>query len=1308
MIATYLILNTMKTSIYSKTLLACTFLLFLIPLSTNAQTQSEVVSITWGEPVTQRHGEEYVKVPNVKGQSLDGYRPNFFFKKSVENEVESIAINSIQTTPATTEDKKYLDQFFIRISETFEADYKVSSASGEKSAIVSMMPFIRKKGQIHRIISFEVIYKKGVSGAKKSYAKKSVVNSVLAQGNGDWYKISVSADGFYRIDKTFLQELGLDIDNINPQHINIYGNGDGLLPKLNSAPRTDDLAKNAIQIIGASDGSFDSGDYIIFYGWGPHRWSQDTDSTFNNERHVYSDVSCYFINVNPSETPLRFQNNANATNPITHLVNTYSEYRIYEQDFLNLVGGGSRWYGEVFDEGPGLTRSFNFTIPNIDVNTPASFQVYLASNTNSASGTAQKYSINGAQLFESELPPGTDFGRSKSEFNFNNPTAAMPLQIQVIRNTPDVLTYLDKITLNARRELNFVGTQLQFRDLNSVGAGNVAEYQIENMPQNGFVWEITNRHIPGRINGASSSGIYNFSADSDSLRTYAISNGSDFLTPTAIGSVESQNLHALSQVDYLIVTHRNFVAQAERLANLHKGQGLEVHVVTVDKIYNEFSSGMQDAAAIRMLAKMFYDRSSQIPGPSLKYLCLFGDGTYDPKNRVANNNNFVPTFQFDGSNFLEDHIKMMPADSYFGILDDNEAIFSSDMIDVYVGRMLVSNNQMAKELVDKVEHYMNNGSGIYSTANTNCGNDEYSSTFGDWRTTYVLIADDEEQTNLNGELVPYFIGKDVEPQYEYVNDTLPEMNCIKIYQDAYPQVTTAGGERYPEVNAAIDSRIERGALLINYVGHGGEVGLAEERVVTLPMIQNWRNIDVMPLMVSATCEFTKFDDPGRVSAGEWASLNPYGAAIALMTTTRSVWFDVNTNIGREFIRNVFQRDDQLRPKTFGEIIARTLNEVGTDNKRSFTLIGDPALRLALPNFSIVTDSINGQPAGAVTDTIKALSKVTIKGHVNDFNDQLISGFNGVLYPTIYDKPRKQSTLGNDEESPIYEFETQTNKVYRGKASVKNGAFEFTFIVPKDINYAIDFGKISYYAENGSTDAFGFDTSFLIGGLDPNGIEDSEGPTIELYINDENFVSTGITDETPVLVADVFDENGINTVGNGVGHDIVAVLDGETANPIVLNDFYTSDLDSYQSGQIRYNFAALEPGPHTLSLKVWDVNNNSAERSVEFVVQEQENVVLDHVLNYPNPFTTRTEFFFEHNQVCSQLDVQIQILTVAGNLVKTINRSVQTQGFRSEGIVWDGLDDFGDQLAKGVYIYRLKVRTPEGEIAEKLEKLVLLR
>jgi hypothetical protein len=576
-----------------------------------------------------------------------------------------------------------------------------------------------------------------------------------------------------------------------------------------------------------------------------------------------------------------------------------------------------------------------------------------------------------------------------------------------------------------------------------------------------------------------------------------------------------------------------------------------------------------------------------------------------------------------------------------------------------------------------------------------------SSTFGEWRTNYVQIADDEEGG--------YFVVQDTEPQYEEVKLQHPEMNCDKLYCDAFPQEVTAGGERYPDIYNAITDRVERGALVVNYVGHGGEVGLAEERIVTIPQIQDWDNINKLNLFVSATCEFTKYDDPERVSAGEWVSLNPTGGAIALMTTSRSVFFGVNTLTGLKFFETVFQRDAANEPLSFGEIMRVTKNGSGSsDNKRSFTLIGDPALKLALPRMRVLTDSINGLSPSVEIDTLRALSKVTVKGHLEDFNGNILNGFSGVLTPTVFDKPKIQTTLGQNDDSPEIDFELQKNVVYKGKASVSNGYFTFSFIVPKDINYSFGNGKISYYANSTSTDASGSDTRFRIGGFDTLGLNDAVGPDIDLYMNDENFVFGGITDETPVLIAQLFDENGINTVGNGIGHDITAILDGKTAEPVVLNDYYTADLDSYQSGELRYTFPELETGKHTLTLKVWDVNNNSSEKTIEFNVQEKEDLTLDHVLNYPNPFTTRTSFFFEHNQVCSHLEAQVQIFTVSGRLVRSINQLVQTEGFRSQGIEWDGKDDFGDQLAKGVYVYAVKVTTPDGQKAEKIEKLVLLR
>ena len=775
------------------------------------------------------------------------------------------------------------------------------------------------------------------------------------------------------------------------------------------------------------------------------------------------------------------------------------------------------------------------------------------------------------------------------------------------------------------------------------------------------------------------------------------SNGSGFLTPSAVGRVNNQNIHGLGQVDYVIVTPADFANQAERLANLHRSEGLDVHVVLIDQVYNEFSSGGQDPTAIRKMAKMFHDRSLQNGSKMIKYLCLFGDGTYDPKDRIDNNNNFIVTYQVDNS---ENHISALVTDDYFGMLDDNEAIYDSDLIDIGVGRLLISDATQAKQQVDKIEHYMKNGSQLFQSANANCCLDDNSAlTFGDWRTKVVQIADDEE----NG----YFIKNDTEPQYEILKATHRELNVDKLYMDAYPQQTSAGGQRYPDVFDAITDRINRGTLVMNYVGHGGEVGLAEERVVTIPQIQSWKNINALTLFVSATCEFTKYDDPSRVSAGEWMSLNPSGGAIALMTTTRSVFFGVNSSVGLAFYNNAFVRDANGKPRTFGEIVEQTKNvALSSDNKRSFILIGDPALRLALPRLGVVTDSVNGE-SYAFLDTLSALTKVTVKGHIVDNNNVLVSSFNGTIVPSVFDKIKNNQTLAQDPGSPVLDFELQRNVLYKGKATVTNGNFEFSFIVPKDIALTYGRGKLSYYAFSNQIDAIGLDTTLIIGGIDPNGLVDSIGPEINAYLNDEQFIDGGISNETPVLYLKLYDESGINTVGNGIGHDLTAILDEESANPIILNDYYSSDLNTYQSGQVKYPFSTLEPGQHTITVKAWDVNNNSSDVRVSFRVQAAETPLVKRLYNYPNPFSTSTEFMLEHNQSCEVMDVQIQIFTISGRLVKTLQNQVNTQGFTTRGLFWDGRDDFGDKLANGVYIYRLQYQNSEGKRAEETEKLVIL-
>ena len=347
----------------------------------------------------------------------------------------------------------------------------------------------------------------------------------------------------------------------------------------------------------------------------------------------------------------------------------------------------------------------------------------------------------------------------------------------------------------------------------------------------------------------------------------------------------------------------------------------------------------------------------------------------------------------------------------------------------------------------------------------------------------------------------------------------------------------------------------------------------------------------------------------------------------------------------------------------------------------------------------------------VGDTLKALSKITIKGKVVDQNNNLQTGFNGVVYTTIYDKQSMIYNLvndatGNDISLPD-SFSLRKNILYKGKSSVTNGEFVCNFIVPKDINYQFGIGRLSYYAHDNLTDGNGYDEGIIIGGLSTIGINDQVGPIINLFMNDENFTIGGMTNENPTIYAKLSDSSGINTVGNGIGHDITAILDNNQQSVLVLNDYYESELNSYQKGKVSYKLSDLSEGSHTLTLKAWDINGNSSTSNTDFVVSNSSSLALDHVLNYPNPFTTKTAFYFEHNKPCTGMSIQVQIFTVSGKLIKTLSDYQVCDGYKNNPLTWDGKDDFGDIIGKGAYIYRLKIRTADGETAEKIEKLVIL-
>jgi Peptidase family C25 len=675
-------------------------------------------------------------------------------------------------------------------------------------------------------------------------------------------------------------------------------------------------------------------------------------------------------------------------------------------------------------------------------------------------------------------------------------------------------------------------------------------------------------------------------------------------------------------------------------------------------------------------------------------LCLFGDGSYDYKDRLRNNTNVVPSWYSTNSFSLTNSFV---SDDFYGMLDDNEgSMGNSDRLDIAIGRILAEDIQRAKEMVDKIESYYQEEA------------------YGSWRNNLLLISDD---VDVAWEKTLQETTDDIGTSVEQGK---PFINVVKIHTDAFQQESSAAGDRYPKVNKAIKDAIEVGALVVNYFGHGGEDGLAKERIFDKLDAQDVNNTCKYNLFVTVTCEYTKFDDPNRETAGEFTFWNKNGGAVALITTTRQIFVTVGVSYNEVLDDYLFAFGSNDYPTAAEALrLTKTDNSIaGITQKRLVFFIGDPAMKLAFPEPDIKLTKVNDVDITQPIDTLKALSYTKLAGEVVDRNGNLLSNYNGTLTATIFDKPIQRQTLANDNvidngQTIILDFTTLGEVIFKGQASIENGLFEFDFIVPRDIGIPIGNGKVSFYAQtnNPLSDQAGANFDVKIGGINENAPEDNIGPVINLFMNDENFVSGGITNESPTLLAKLQDENGINTA-SGIGHDITAIIDGDEANPIVLNDYYQADLDDYTNGTVSYAFRDLEPGMHTLTLKAWDVYNNSSTAEIQFnVFDKDEKLVIDNVLNYPNPFVNYTEFWFNHNSV-EPLDISVQIFTVSGKLIRTLNGQTtggnKTTSSLSKDIVWDGRDDFGDKIGKGVYVYKLKVRSNRlNKQVEKIQKLVIL-
>lgn len=1175
-----------------------------------------------------------------------------------------------------------------QIEDTFIFDWSIRTER-KKNYLHFWVTPLRKnmRTNIYEFLQqFTIKYQVKPKLALKNDNTNTLNTSLLASGN--WFKIKVNKTGVYKLSYDNLLEIGIE----NPEDVRVFSYGGKQLPYANAEKNYDDMNEIPIKMVTGSDNNFNSGDYILFYAEGPVTWTYDPGlDLFLNERHLYSHYIYLFLSASFGAGK-RIETIDNTDLTADYTTQTYDSYQYHEEDNFNLIGSGREWYGEKFR--PNESMNFEFTFPNLVTSQAVKIYASVAGRRESTSPVSY-FKLSQDNVAVGNIQISQAYGKYtyayayERTFEITSTDNTLNLNLAYLGGNASSDGYLNCLCLNARENIVVNNNQVTFRDKNTRNQGNTIAYKIKTNQNTITVWDITNSELPIEIKTQKNGTEFLFKQNNDTLHEFIGFADNTFLTPIIsgddLGKVENQNLHGIGMFDMLIISHPNFLQYAEKLAELRRTQdNLSVYVTTPQIIYNEFSSGTPDISAIRNFIRMLYQRAEN-ENDMLKYVLLFGDGSYDNRT-MTNNSNFIPTYQSQTS--LSETASFV-SDDFYGLLDPTEG-GSSGALDIGIGRFPVQTTAEAQAMLDKINSYESNESK------------------GDWRSRICFIGDDGDSSQHM---------KQPDEIADKLKITHPQLNIQKIYLDAFEQISTPAGQRCPDATTAINEQMNQGALIVDYVGHGNPRILTHEEILSVNDVRKWKNLNRLPIFVTASCEVGRYDNYEETSLGEWIVLNPDGGGIAALTTTRVVYSTGNHELNTNFFNVVFNDNFRL-----GDIIrSAKANTSGETNKRNFSLLGDPSLKLAMPRKTNYISAINGKTptirnhksddtikldSRAIIDTLKALELAQVSGYVIDSSGDLITE-DGVLDVTVFDKARTLTTLGDEVISPI-NFTLQNTVLYKGKASVNQGFFNFQFIIPKDINYAFGTGKISLYAAMENSDAIGYSNDIIIGGSNENAQNDFTGPDISLFINDSNFVNYGTTGQDPILIAHLTDESGINTTGNGFGHNITAVIDNDPDKVFILNNFYTGDMNKYNQGKIAYPIYDLATGDHTIELKAWDIYNNSNTAQIHFTIYNNNEIVIENLTNSPNPFSDKTTFLFEHNQAFTDASIKIDIFDIYGKKVAHLEQSGYQSGNISNTMQWNGTNFNGAKLANGLYVYKLELELDTGTKTTKSSKMMIFK
>ena len=1108
-------------------------------------------------------------------------------------------------------------------------------------------------------IAFWVLVSLPMMAGIHSYAERSVL------ADGHWVKIRVSESGVCRMSFSELRSAGLE-----PSQVRVFGYGGAQKEQDFSKPNIDDLPQVPVYV---------GEDYILFYVQGPISWTYN-GSRFAHTRNTYSDFGYYLLSDDAGDMLLFPEAETVSGSPTD--VTYYSYYQVQDEDSVNLIdrtgvsGGGRTFYGEQF--AAGQTRTFTFSTPYANGDNSS---VYIDMAANAATTSTVKAKLNNTSsksIYISSIPDHYTFGVAGTiSMNGASEEQNQRVTIQFVNSNASALAWLNYIEITTPSELVMTGSYMGIRSLVNRNTTNPVRFLLRNTTASTQIWDVTDlaaiQRMPTTMVDDQLAWV---GTQADGVHEYIAVNtdGTKFVQAEVVGEVKNQNLHALSNIDYIIICPEGYEDVSEDLAKAHEAkQAITYAIVTDQQVYNEFSSGTPDATAYRWLMKMLYDRAKNGIGQQPRWLLLMGHGTFDNRKLLRNSGtSLLLTYQSKNS---VNEIKAYATDDYFAYLDDNEgAIDTQGRMDIGVGRLPVESLDEARTTVDKLIQYIRNEQ------------------TGKWKNQLVYLADDGE----NGTHT-----ETAEKSAELVRIKNPDFIVHKIFLDAYPQEVNASGESYPLAKNRVLNLLKNGVLFFNYSGHGGYNAITNESILNLKDIAGMTNKN-QAFWLFATCNFAQCD-AGKRSAAETAVLNPKGGAIGILAATRTVYASQNTNLNRSVCDTLFGHSDVFHyDMTLGEAISIGKNLLGSDeNKLAYVLLGDPCMRLNYPTDYHVETLTE-------MDTLNALSVQHVEGRIIDEDLNTVSDFNGKVDITIYDKMQSIPTRDNDNaggDPRVIAYNDYPNTIFSGATDVKDGLFNYTFMVPKDIRYNFDNGRIVYYAVTADSletaEAVGHFEQFIIGGTGSTVAIDTIGPEMEIYLNSPAFRNGDKTYATPRFFANLYDKNGINTAGAGIGHDLMLIIDDDPKMIYSLNEYFTAANNSYQAGQVSYLMEELANGPHSLTFRAWDLLNNSTTKSLNFIVEAGLDPSIYNVTTYPNPVQQSgvVHLIVNYDQPDELIETEIYLYNTAGQMVYSHKQD-------NPDAVSINLPSLG--LNTGVYIYSVKIKSASSKYSTTSGKIIVTK